>query len=233
MRSRPCGDAEPRLRARRSTSGGRPGVGEGGGADLDGGGAGQHELGGVRARWRRRRRRRSAGRGARRGRRGPRGRRSGGWPGPTAPRPATRSRGGSAPVSGSMAMPSTVLTSVTASAPPSTRGLGDRDEVGDVRAELRPPRAAAARRWPPWPPRVSSAEWAKRSRAASVFGQERFTSTATTSAGASARSAAAASYSRDACDPRSTRRRARRRRAAAAGRAPATPPRRGPAGRRC
>ena len=43
--------------------------------------------------------------------------------------------------------------------------------------------------------RVSSTEWAKRSRAASVLGQERFTSTATTAAGASARSVAAASYS--------------------------------------
>ena len=42
---------------------------------------------------------------------------------------------------------------------------------------------------------VAAAEWANRSRAASVLGQERFTSTATTDAGASASRAAAASYS--------------------------------------
>ena len=92
-------------------------------------------------------------------------------------------------------MPSTVLTSVTASAPPSRAASAIGDEVGDVRAELRPPRSAARRGGRHRPRAVASAEWAKRSRAASVFGHERFTSTATTSAGASASSAAAASYS--------------------------------------
>ena len=43
--------------------------------------------------------------------------------------------------------------------------------------------------------RVLPAEWANRSRAASVFGHDRFTSTATTSSGAPASIAAAASYS--------------------------------------
>ena len=93
----------------------------------------------------RRRRRRSAGRAERRARRGRPERRPGGSRAPTALPRLRRARGRRC--STSMAIPSTVLTSVTASAPASRAAPRSRRVVG-VRAELRPDRALARRAAP-------------------------------------------------------------------------------------
>ena len=118
-----------------------------------------------------------------------------GWmAGPERPPPREPDPSRYDPVSGSMARPRTVLTSVTASAPPAraASAMGTRSVTFGLSLAQRgrPHRAVAS-----MASCVAAAEWANRSRAASVLGQERFTSTATTDAGASASKAAAASYS--------------------------------------
>src|SRR5690606_5856202 len=118
-----------------------------------------------------------------------------GWvAGPGRPPPRSPEPGRKAPGSGSMAMPRTVFTSVTASAPAAraASAIGTRSvTLGLSFAQRGRPQAAAAAT-ASW---VALALWANRSRAASVLGHDRFTSTATTQSGASARSWAAASYS--------------------------------------
>ena len=110
----------------------------------------------------RRRRRRWAGRAAPRARRRRPAPRPGGSPGPTARR--RRRPAGSRRVSGSMAMPSTVLTSVTASAPAVGGRGGDRrrgrSTLGLSLAHRGRPHG---RRWPPSPRAVASVEWANMS----------------------------------------------------------------------
>jgi hypothetical protein len=91
-------------------------------------------------------------------------------------------------------MPITVLTSVTASAPASlaARAMAGRSvTLGLSLAHRGRPQAAVAATTAA----VASAEWANTSDRDSTFGQERFTSTATTSAGASASAVAAFSNS--------------------------------------
>ena len=101
-------------------------------------------------------------------------------------------------------MPSTVLTSVTASAPAAAAARGDLDQPVGVGAQLRPPRPAA-RRPSPRPPRPCAAgSWAKRCRPPSRFGHDRFTSTATTCRGAAARSVARPSVLLDGAAPDAT-----------------------------
>ena len=67
------------------------------------------------------------------------------------------------------------LGAALAGPPPATSGRS-----GSVRAELGPARPPAARAWPPSPPGSPSAEWANMCRRSSRFGQDRLTSTATT-----------------------------------------------------
>ena len=127
----------------RQHPGRRPGVGEGRRAHLDRLRAGQQQLGrvatrghatdaddgqvGLRGRARRR----------------PPARPRAGWPGRTA-RPRRRPSTGR-PVDGSSTMPSRVLTSVTASAPPSRAAAAISGSSGGRRAELGPPRPPATR----------------------------------------------------------------------------------------
>ena len=145
-------------------------------------------------------------------------------PPPRGPDPSRKRR-----VSGSMAMPITVLTSVTASAPASWAALGDLGEVRHVGAELgpsRPPapagRLAARPSWPRpsgrtgrGPPRcwgtTGSPRRRRRRRAPRPAGRP-------------------PAGTRRPCGPRSTPRPGRRWRAAPAGRRPARPRRRGPGG---
>ena len=107
---------------------------------------------------------------------------------PPPPLPSTGRR-----VSGSSTRPSSVLISVTASAPAVVHRPGDVDDPVGVRAQFRPPRAADIPRSRPSRSAESSASWAKMLPRPSRFGHDRLTSTATTSTGASAsRSAACA-----------------------------------------
>src|SRR3954447_7039106 len=88
----------------------------------------------------------------------------------------------------------TVLTRVTASAPPSAAASAMATRSVTFGLNLahrgRPHPAVAA-----ITARVALAEWANMLVLASMFGHDRLTSTATTAGGASARSRAAASYS--------------------------------------
>ena len=89
-----------------------------------------------------------------------------------------------------MTMPSTVLATVTASAPADTAAAaisGSSGVFGLSLAHRGRPAAAAASTTAA----VATAEWAKRARRSSRFGHEALTSTATTSGGASASSSAA------------------------------------------
>ena len=162
----------------RSTTAAAPGVGERGRAHLHGRRPGQQQLhrvlaGGHPAHAHDRQRR-----GRRRGRRRRPAPPPGGWPAPTVRRrPPPAGAGG---FDGSMAMPITVLTRVSASAPASRAARRDLGEVGDVGAELGPAAAGRRRR----PPRTTASPvaeaWANMRRRPSTLGQLRLTSTATT-----------------------------------------------------
>jgi hypothetical protein len=110
-------------------------------------------------------------------------------PPPAGPDPRRKRR-----VSGSMAMPITVLTSVTASAPAAWAAPATSTRLGALGLSLaqrgRPHASVAA-----MTSAVAEGEWAKRSRPASVLGHDRLTSTATTPAAASASNSAARRYS--------------------------------------
>jgi len=91
-------------------------------------------------------------------------------------------------------MPKRVLTSVTASAPPSRAAAATSGSSGVVGLSF----AHRGRRQPAVASitdRVAVVEWANMCRRSSRLGQERFTSTATTSLGARASRSAAARYS--------------------------------------
>ena len=178
-----CAHAVARHQASSSSSTPRRGarVGEGGRAHLDRRRPGHEQLDGVPAvgtpptptmagR---------AGRRARRRRPGPP---PGGWPGPTGrrrPRPSSGRR-----VSGSMAMPSTVLTSVTASAPAAAAASATSARSATFGLSLaqrgRPHAGATAATTSA----VAAGEWANMRRAVLEVGARQLTSTATTSAGA-------------------------------------------------
>ena len=72
-----------------------------------------------------------------------------------------------------------------------SHGVGDVHDAVGVRAQLRPARSAARPAVAAITAADSSGSWAKIDSRPSRFGQDRFTSTATTSAGASASSSAA------------------------------------------
>ena len=104
---------------------------------------------------------------------------------------ASRGRAPDGPCDGSSTRPSRVLTSVTASAPPSRAAAAISGSSGVVGLSL----AHRGRRQPAVASiaaRVAAAEWANMCRRSSRLGQERLTSTATTSRGARARRSAAA-----------------------------------------
>ena len=208
---------------------GRPRVGEGGRAHLHRGRPGQQHLGRVGAVGHAPHaddRQRPA---PPRGRRTPPAPRPGGSRGPTAPPPRGPDPSRKRRVSGSMAMPITVFTRVTASAPASCGGARDLGEVRHVGAELGPSGPPAPGGGPQHVGRGLGRVGEQVAPGLGV-GARQVDLDGDDARRARRPAGRPPAGTRRPCGPRSRPRRGRRWRAAAAGRRPARRRRRGPGG---